>query len=147
MTIKMALPNTCIWTSCVHPRWKPRDNSILLFGMWHRIHFIWLTHMDSHLGVEMPKASSSFRDVPIDSTVPSYEKKEWCYCKAPPETCFLSKEASLWNPLRLITTARKSNQIVLFGRLDSTSYWSSRLTYLSKTILMISSYLKLFRAL
>ena len=46
MTVKMTLSYTHTRTSCVHSKWKPDDNLTLLFGMWHKIHYIWLIHVN-----------------------------------------------------------------------------------------------------
>lgn len=128
----MALSNAHICTSCVHPRWKPNSNSILLFGMWHRIHFIRLTHMDSHLGIEMPQSFTfiSWHAHWFNSTFLWEERV--VLLQNTSRNLLLSKEAFLWNPLRPVTTARTSNQVVLFCSLDNTCYWSSRLIYLNK---------------
>ena len=43
MTFKIEFLYTHAKTLCVHPQWKPGNNPKRLFGIWHKIHYIWIT--------------------------------------------------------------------------------------------------------
>ena len=47
MTFKIAFLYTHARTLCVHSQWKPGNNPKRLFGIWHKIHYIWITFGDN----------------------------------------------------------------------------------------------------
>ena len=122
MIVKMVLSFTHARTSCVHSKGKPEDNPTLLFGMWHKIHLIWITHVASHSGIEKPVSILFFpwHTCRLGSTFLWQAKP--VVVQNTSRRLLVSKQEFIWKPLRHMPATRTSNQMVFFNSLGSTSF-------------------------
>ena len=149
ITVKMALSYTHLHAkiSCVHTKGKPEDK-IIHTAIWnvtqdslnlaHKCGLTFRNRWSPHCPVLFKTYTQIGFYIPVTS-------------KTIGATKHLQKTACVqadihMKPLRPMPAARTSNQMELFNRLGSTSFYKATLTYLDRMILPVHSCLKVSRA-